>query len=437
MRKAPMLAATAAGLIAALTMSACSGPTGGSTAGGSAGAPGKTITVWAMNGDLSATTLAAINSQFEKETGVKVNLQMQQWDDIITKVTTALATSSAPDVLDLGNTQVPIYAANGGLLDLTKYKDALKQGQTWLEGLEAPATQGGKLYGVPSFAGDRAVIYNKTMWTKAGVTTVPKTFAELTAALDKVKAANTAADFSAFYYPGKYAFGPLGFVWDAGGKIATETGGTWTAGFSSPESQKGLQAFKDFQNAYSVAASRGVDEGNPQQSQVLADGRASAILGISSELDSIKKANPKLTDDDLGTFPFPGISGKNQPVMLGGSVWGVAAKSQQSDLAIKWITIAASPEIQSKYVYGTDKWIPNSTEAIDKARASADMPRLTSAFFEAALISNATPAAANWPTIENDKSLANFFSAIASGPKTPDVAAKEFDDHINAVLNGK
>jgi len=432
MRTAPLLAATTLGIVAALTMSACSGPAGG----GSSGAQ-KTITVWAMNGDLSDTTLSAINAKFEQETGVKVDLQMQQWDDIITKVTTALATSSAPDVLDLGNTQVPIYAANGGLLDLTSSKDALRQGQTWLEGLEAPATQGGKLYGVPSFAGDRAVIYNKTMWAKAGVTKVPTTFAELTADLDKVKAANTASDFSPFYFPGKYAFGPLGFVWDAGGKIATESGGTWTAGFSSAESQKGLQDFKTFQNTYSVAASRGVDEADPQQTQVLADGRASAILGISSEIDAIKKANPKLTDNDLGTFPFPGVSGKNQPVMLGGSVWGVAAKSRQSDLAIKWITIAASPEIQSKYVFGTDKWIPNSTEAIQKARSSADMPRLTSAFFEAALISNATPAAANWPTIENDKSLANFFSAIASGTKTPQAAATEFDAHINSTLNGK
>ena len=435
MRKTRSLAALAAGVLTALTMSACS--PAADEAGDEAGGSGDTLTVWAMNGDLSPATLDAINAQFEEETGAKVDLQMQPWDDIITKVTTALATSSAPDVLDLGNTHVPIYAANGGLLDLTDHKEDLKQGQTWLSGLEEPATQDGKLYAVPSFAGDRAVIYNKTMWAQAGVTEVPTTYEELTAALDKVKAANSQADFSAFYYPGKYAFGPLGFVWDAGGDIATVKGGTWTGGLSSDESQTGLEQFAEFQNTYSVASSQGVNEADPQQAQVLADGRASAILGISSEVDAIKKANPALTDDDLGTFPFPGVSGKNQPVMLGGSVWGVAAKTEQSDLAVKWITIAASPEIQSKYVFGTDKWIPNSTEAIDAARASDDMPRLTAAFFEAALISNATPAAADWPTIENDKSLADFFSTIASGSKTPQQAATEFDAHLDSVLNGK
>jgi N,N'-diacetylchitobiose transport system substrate-binding protein len=429
MRKSRLIAASALGIVAALTMSGCA-------ASNDAGdAADQTLTIWAMNGDLSTTTIDAINAEFEKETGAKVDVQVQEWDDIITKVTTALATSSAPDVLDLGNTQVPIYAANGGLLDLTAYKDDLEQGQTWLGGLEEPATQNGALYGIPSFAGDRAVIYNKTMWAAAGITEPPTTYAEFTADLDKIAAANTSPDFSAFYYPAKYDFAPLGFVWDAGGEIATEKDGTWTAGFSSPEAQKGLEQFKEFQNKYSIASSQGVNENDPEQAQILADGRASAILGISSEVDAIKAANPELTDDDLGTFPFPGVSGKNQPVMLGGSVWGVAAKSQKADLAVKWIKIAASPDIQSKYVYGTDKWIPNSVEAIQAARDSGTMPPLTAGFFEAAIISNATPAAANWPTIENDLTLRDFFSYVASGSKSTKQAAEEFDAHIESVLN--
>src|SRR5665647_1937113 len=95
---------------AVLALSACGGNATNSTgAKGTIGTPagaGKTITVWAMRGDL-------------------------------------------------GNTQIPSYAANGGLLDLTPYKKELQQGNTWLTGLELPATVDGKLYGVPTFAGDR------------------------------------------------------------------------------------------------------------------------------------------------------------------------------------------------------------------------------------------------------------------------------------------
>ncbi|CAN5286549.1 extracellular solute-binding protein [soil metagenome] len=428
MRSTRFLAIGATGLAAALVLAGCSAPSSSDSAD-------QTLTVWAMNGDLSPDTIAAINAKFTEATGAKVNVQVQEWDDIITKVTTALSTSTPPDVVDIGNTQVPIYAANGGLMDLTSVKSDLEQGKTWLAGLEEPATQEGKLYGVPSFAGDRAVIYNKTMWAAAGVTDVPTTYADFTHDLDLVAAANPAADFSAFYYPGQYDFGPLGFVWDAGGEIAIAKDGVWTAGFSDAKAQKGLQQFKEFQNKYSISSSTTSSENDPEQSQILADGHASAILGISSEIDSIKKANPQLTDADLGTFPFPGVSGKSQPVMLGGSVWGIASKSKQSKLAIEWIKIAASPEIQADYVFGKDGWIPNSVEAIDAA--SASLPPLTAGFFQAAKISKATPAAADWPTIEGDHSLREFFGYVASGTKSVSDAAAEFDSHVESVLNNK
>ncbi|MFY1691050.1 extracellular solute-binding protein [Plantactinospora sp. WMMB782] len=416
----------AAALAVSLTLAGCSSP---------AGSDDRSITVWSMNGDLSKATLDAINERFTARTGVTVDLQIQQWDNIITKITTALATADAPDVLDLGNTQVPIYAANGGLADLTGYRADLQQGRTWLAGLEEPATQDGRLYGVPSFAGNRTVIYNRTIWAGAGVTEPPSTFEELTEALDAVRAARPDPGFSPFYYPGRYAFGPLGFVWDAGGEIATVADGAWKAGFSSPEAQRGLVEFRDFQNRYSTPSSQSAHVDSPEQSQIFADGLASAILGVSSDIDKIKAANPKLKDADLGTFPFPGTSGRNQPVMLGGSVWGVSAASRKLDRAVEWIRIATSPEIQAEYVYANDLWIPNNTAAVTAALESGTMSPLIAGFFRAATNSKATPSAANWATIENDQSLPNFFSTVASGAKSPEQAAREFDDHIESVLN--
>jgi N,N'-diacetylchitobiose transport system substrate-binding protein len=35
-----------------------------------------------MNGDLSDETIKAVNDEFEKATGAKVDVQMQQWDGI-------------------------------------------------------------------------------------------------------------------------------------------------------------------------------------------------------------------------------------------------------------------------------------------------------------------------------------------------------------------
>ena len=435
---------TAAVLAAAalLVLSACGGDAGSTAEGDDSPAAvprtrgeGETLTVWVMDGDYTEATLNAVNSRFTEATGAEVDLQIQQWEGITTKISTALSTSNAPDVLDIGNTQAPGYAANGGLLDLTRYRDDLRQGRTWLGGLEEPATVDGRLYAVPGFAGARAVIYNKKTWAAAGITQVPTTYEELTAALDKLRTANPAADFSPFYLPGQYWFAGMQWIWDAGGEIATNDGGTWKGGFSSAAAQKGLTGFKAFQNTYSTAASRNLDTLQPDQTQLFADGKTATILATSGSIGLIQKANPSIKLADLGTFPFPGTSGKAQPVMLGGSVWGIATKSDDPELALQWVKIAASPEVQDEYVFGNDGWIPNSVEGI-KAAQSAGLSEQQQGFFAGALSSKATPAAAQWPTLEGDKSINQIFAAVVSGSKSPAAAGKDFDSHLESTLAG-
>lgn len=442
-RLAAVAAAETATLVA-LAGCSSSGNGNGNAGGGDGSAPagtasvpaasgnGKTLNLWVMTGDYTPETVDAINAEFTKQTGAQVNVQLQKWDGITTKLTTALSTDTPPDVVDLGNTQVATYAASGGLLDLTDYKTDLAQGQTWLTGLTDPATVDGRLYGAAGFAGTRSVIYNKTMWAKAGITAPPTTWDEFTGDLDKLKAANPSADFSAFYLPGKYWYAGVQFVWDAGGELATSDNGKWAGGMSSDKAQAGLEAFKKFQNTYSAAGSRTVDTDAPDQNQIFADGKAGAMLGTNGKLALIKKANPKLTDDDLGTFAMPSPSGKTMPVMLGGSDWGIAAKSKNTDLALAWVKIAVSPQIQEKWVFGNDAWIPNSTELVKSA--SAKVAPLQKGFFDAALNSKATPASPNWAELEGNKAINDMFAAVASGAKSPKDAAATFDADATKVL---
>lgn len=431
----------AVGIAAVLALSGCSGNSAGANSGNNNGAinkvdgKGKTITVWAMFKDLSPKTLDAINAEFTKQTGAKVNVETQQWPNIATKITTALATSTPPDVIDIGNTQIGTFASAGGLLDLTSYKKALEQGQTWLGGLAQPATVDGKLYGVPSFGSSQAVIYNKDVWSAAGVSAIPTSYNELGSDLDKVKAANTTSDFSAFYMPGQYWYGALQWMWDAGGSIATQSGSKWKAGFSSADAQRGLTAWKAFQNKYSSVASQTLNTTKPDQDRLLADGKVGAILSNMWELGAITKDNPKLTSDKIGTFPIPGISGKNQPALLAGSDWGIPQKSKNHDLALVWSKIAASPTIQNDYVFGQDKWIPNSVEGSAAAVKGGTLVANQTAFFTSAQRSKATPASGNWASLE-DPGMKQFFQTIASGSKSVADAAKAWDATVNSTLNG-
>jgi N,N'-diacetylchitobiose transport system substrate-binding protein len=419
-----------AGLLAATTVAGCSS-SGKPTTSASQPAAAKTITVWLMDGDLTDTTVAAINASFTAATGAKVNVQIQEWDDINTKISTALAQDNPPDVIDIGNTDVPLFAASGGLMDITSAAAAMSAGQTWLQGLVGPATVDGKLYAAPLFAGNRAVVYNKKIWAAAGVTAAPTSYAELTGDLDKIKAKNTAADFSAFYLPGAYWFGGMQFVWDAGGQIATNANGKWTGALESPQAQDGLARWKSFQNTYSPAASRNTDNKTPDQAALLASGKTAAILDTG--VNKVLKDNPALKDD-IGVFPFPSITpGKTQPVFLGGSDLAVSTNTKNKDLALAYLKAATDPTVQKTSVVGVDGWTPVSTQIIDAAGSS--VPATAQAFYAAAKNSVATPATPGWATIESDNSLKSFFGDIATGHASPADAAKAFDTHLDQALN--
>ena len=76
-----------------------------------------TIDVWLMRDSVSA----AFQKQFERafeaaHQDIDVRVQIQEWDGIGEKVTAALASNDAPDVIETGNTQVAQFAQSGGLL---------------------------------------------------------------------------------------------------------------------------------------------------------------------------------------------------------------------------------------------------------------------------------------------------------------------------------
>lgn len=425
--------------VGALTLSACSS-TGEETASNTptsipntVDAKGKSIDVWIMQDDYNQETINAINAKFEERTGATANVEIQQWDGITTKLSTALSTTSTPDIVDIGNTQVAMYAANGALLDVTPFKEGLQQGQTWLGGLEEPATIDGKLYAVPGFAGARSVIYNKKMWEDAGIVAEPTTWDELGAALDAVEAKNDAPDFSALYLPGQHWYVGMQFVWDHGGEIATSADGKWAAGMSSTESQAALESWKKFQNTYSTEASRTLNTDSPEQEQLFADGKTSAIVATNGALGVITAANPEITEEDLGSFPLPSEKGTGgQPVMLGGSDWGIATKSDDHELALIWTQIAVSNEIQVEYVFGSNGWVPNSQEAINEV--SSTLPAARKGFFDAALNSKATPASPGWAELEGALAPQDLFAAVASGSKTVAEAGAAFDAQVTEAL---
>ena len=133
-----------------------------------------------MTGEISPSVYNLVNAAFESQNpGWTVNVQIQQWSGISTKLITALASSNPPDAMEIGNTDVAEFAASGGLENLAQDKSSLPNNNNWLGGLEGPAEYNGGLYAVPLLAGDRVVVYNKQMFAQAGITQAPNSLAQL------------------------------------------------------------------------------------------------------------------------------------------------------------------------------------------------------------------------------------------------------------------
>ncbi len=417
----------------AIALAVAAGVGGGVPAVASA-QTGHTLTVWLMTGEIGTKTQAAVNAAFEKEyPGWTVNVEIQQWGGISTKLTAALASSTPPDAMEIGNTDVAEFAASGGLENLAGVRGQLPNNTNWLGGLAGPAEYNGGLYGVPLLAGDRVVIYNKTMFSQAGIKSAPKTIDQLlndgTALKNRF---SHTKDFSPLYFPGEYWYAALPVLWAYGGKIAVHQGGKWVGALSTKDSLAGLQEFQTIQNDLSVKASRTLNTNAPDQDSVFAKGQAAMIVGGSWELGVIESDNKKLTGH-LGTFVFPGVNAnKPAPVFIGGSDIAIAANSPNRAQALAWVKLMTGSQFQTDMVHN-DGLMPNATSLLSVGR---NLPNMAD-YYKAALNSNFTPATPGWATVENDNVMETLFSQVASGTRNVAAVAKSVDNQLNSLLNAQ
>ena len=416
----------------ALLLAAC----GGDEPSGSGGQPAqtgpRTLTIWLMEGSAPPQVIEAVNADFKTaHPNDTVKVQLQQWSNVTTKLDAAFAGSSPPDIMELGNTLVSKYGAAGALQDLSASKAQFENNATWLQSLTESCTVDGKLVCAPYLAGSRAVIYRKSMFAKAGITQTPTSLAELQTAADKLMQ-TFASDkrFSAFYFPGKYWYAALPFIWDHGGDIAKQEGDQWRGTLDSPEAQQGLTELKKLVDCCSKADKSG-DEA--KQDQAFAQGHIAMIVANGWEKGVIldkKTGNPKL-EKDLAAFPLPSHNpGQTAPVFLGGSDLGVAAKSKSQDLAVDWVKLLANTKYQTQMatVGGV---IPNSTTLLSLHQND---PYL-SVFDSTAKNSRFTPTSPNWANVEAANILPDMLVSIFTGRASIADATKEASQQITTVLN--
>lgn len=416
---------------AGLTLTACSsGNSSDSTdaiATPSADASG-TLKVWLMDGSQPQTVIDAVNAKFnEAYPNVDVEVELQQWSGIQDKLTTSLNTDSTPDIVEIGNSLTAKYSDAGLLADLTAEADSFGVSDM-LPGLIPSGEWMDARYGIPYYGGVRIVVYNKDQFKKAGITTLPTSLDEFAQVADTLQTANADNNkYSAFYFPGKYWYGAVPFVWTNGGEIATESGETWTGTLDSTESQAGLTQLKGLVDKYSKAPKDGDETKNMDAFNTGNVGMMIDSWWAPGALDTGDMAG------NVGVFALPGLeAGTTAPVFFGGSDLAVSAKSQNQGLAVEWMKIMTGLETQTQLAKEGGV-IPNQEGAF----VGHDGNDFLLAADQASTNSKFTPVSPNWANVESSQVLQDMLVSIFTDAKSVADATTSASEQITSILNGQ
>jgi len=278
-------------------------------------------------------TLKSIVKTFEDANpGTDVEIISLPWGPSFEKLATMVAAGDSPDVVEMPDMWLALYANNGWLESLEPYL------KTWdhtselnQRTLQLARVIRNTAYMLPYGFYLRALYYNKKMFAAAGVAAAPKTVEEFIAAAKKISAA-----------PGKYGYclrGGAGGVngWmmfgalEAGDDAYFHADGTST--FTDAGWVRGFTTLADLYHA-GLAPPDSVNWG---YNDIVAGFYSGVCAMIDNDPDALIAIASRMKPDDYGIAPWiKGVGGKSFPT-IGYGGWSMFAKSEHKDLAWKLI----------------------------------------------------------------------------------------------------
>ena len=370
-------------------------------------------------------TLKGIVGQFEAANpGTTVEIISLPWGEAFQKFATMVSAGELPDVIEMPDTWLALYANNNLLADLNPYlKDWENTGD-----LNDRATELGRVgdatYMLPYGFYLRAMFYNKDLLKAAGVENPPTTLDEFHAAAEKVSA-----------LPGKYGYcmrgGPGGLngwvmfaATMAGDNAFFDADGNST--WNSEGWKKGTEWFV---NLYKDGLAP-KDSVNWGFNEIVAGFYSGTCAFLDQDPDALIAIAERMKPEQYGVVAFPkGESGKAFPT-IGYAGWSMMEASENKDLAWKLIATLEGPE-------GNVEW-NKMTGALPALRSAENDPFYASeafkGWFEALADPNVVPTI--MPTHLEEFAFFKDAMVVSSGQKAllGDITPQELADEWAAYL---
>ena len=373
------------------------------------------ITVWAMGTE--GEKLAAFAKDFTAENpDAKVNVTAVPWDAAHQKIASAIAAKQTPDVSMIGTTWQGEFAKTGAL-DPTP--PDLIDSAAFFPGAWATTQVNGTSFGVPWYVETRALYYRTDIAAKAGVTSPPKTWEELTA-MTKAMQAKGGAKWGIYLQPGKTGSWQtvLPFAWSNGASIADDKGYS----FDSPQMTEALQYYQSF---FTQKVSP-TDLPNGQLEPDFGKGAIGAFISGPWEAGLVDEQGAK---GKYAVAPLP--TKQSSTSFIGGSNVAVFKDAKNRDGAWKFIQWLSKPDVQVKW-YQTVTDLPAVQSAWQDPTLTSD-PILTT-FGEQLKTAKAPPSFPTWEQVA--ASLDTEVEKVVNGKETPAAAVKTVQSQAQSIGTG-
>lgn len=417
----------------ALTLAACSGD-GGSEGGGEGAtdAEGQTLNVWIMDGTNpdSSEFFDEVATAFTEQTGAELNVEFVQWADAHDRFVTSIAGGTTPDVAETGTTWTAEFADAGALAALDDYIAEAGIGDDLVDGLVEAGNYDGVQYGMPWYAGVRALIYRADILDDLGLE-APTTWDEIVEVATAVSESDH--DVIPFAVPGEAEMSTLPWIWGGGGEVATLEGDTWVSGVNTPEAIAGIEFFTGLATEHGFSSAGATTWNERDVLDNFVQGNIAMAIQGSWTPGTILEQAPEL-EGSLAATPIPGPDGGISPSLLGGSHLSMFETAENKDLAWAFVELmttgdfAAEWAAQSGYFPGQESLLAQTMENDDPLVA----PFATQMVDGGASLP-VTPA---YGAVQARGTINAMIQSILSGQKSVQEAADDAAAEIETTMNG-
>lgn len=293
--------------------------------------------------------LRAMVDQFEAANpGVTVEITSLPWGQAFERLATMVQGGQTPDVVEMPDRWLSLYANAGQLVDLTPY---LAEWDGTAELTEATKSFGsviaGQTHMIPYGFYLRAMFWNKKLFAEAGLDRAPQTLQEFYDYSAKIAELDGKYGYCLRGGPGAtngYIMMMLNFLGQ--NKYFNEDG---TSTLDDPKAIEGLQFIVDmYQNGLVPR-----DSVNWGFNEIVAGFYSGTCAMLDQDPDALIAIKERMPAEDFAVAPMPvGPAGKSFPT-IGYAGWSIFEASEHKDLAFDLIAHLSSREMNlewSKFV---------------------------------------------------------------------------------------